>query len=133
MKLLEPLPDEFLMHEVQRREPNALQRLYDRYHGLLHTVAMNVVHNPLDAEEVLQDVFLHVWNRAETYSAERGKPIGWLVMLARRRAIDRLRQQSSYLRATSRFEEACQHENESACSCSNRWSGSRPRRRKRWR
>jgi RNA polymerase sigma-70 factor (ECF subfamily) len=100
------------MTGLLQREPVALQQLHDRYHGLLHTVAMNVVHNPLDAEEVIQDVFLHIWNRAEAYSAEKGKPLSWLVMLVRRRAIDRLRQQSSYRRATSRFEETCAHEHE---------------------
>ncbi len=104
--------DERLMSELVEREPEALQELYRRYHGLLHSVAMNVVRNSLDAEEVLQDVFLHIWNRAETYSAEKGKPLGWLVMLARRRAIDRVRQQSSYLRATSRFELECAQEEE---------------------
>jgi RNA polymerase sigma-70 factor (ECF subfamily) len=110
IKLSETVPDEYLISAVQRREPEALQRLYERYHGLLRTVTMNVVHNSPDAEEILQDVFLHVWNRAETYCAERGKPVGWLVMLARRRAIDRFRQQSSYRRATLRFEAACQDE-----------------------
>jgi RNA polymerase sigma-70 factor (ECF subfamily) len=106
------MPDEGLMLGLQQRETQALQSLHQRYHALLHTVAMNVVHNALDAEEVLQDVFLHIWNRAETYSSEKGRPLGWLVMMVRRRAIDRLRQQSSYRRATSRFEESCLHENE---------------------
>jgi RNA polymerase sigma-70 factor (ECF subfamily) len=107
MNLQESTPDEALMAALLRREPPALRELYSRYQGLLHTVAMNVVHDPLDAEEVLQDVFLHIWNRAEAYSSEKGKPLSWLVMLVRRRSIDRLRQQSSYRRATTRFEEVC--------------------------
>jgi RNA polymerase sigma-70 factor (ECF subfamily) len=98
------LGDEMLMGALVGGEAGALEQLYDRYGGLLRTVAMNVVHNPLDAEEILQDVFLHVWSRADAYRSEKGKVPGWLVMLARRRAIDRLRQQSSYSRATSRFE-----------------------------
>jgi RNA polymerase sigma-70 factor (ECF subfamily) len=112
MNCPDPKTDEDLMVSLQQRDTTALQSLHERYHGLLHTVAMNVVHSPLDAEEVLQDVFLHIWNRAETYSAEKGRPLGWLVMLVRRRAIDRLRQQSSYRRATSRFEANCLQENE---------------------
>jgi RNA polymerase sigma-70 factor (ECF subfamily) len=104
--------DETLMQAVAQRETSALKHLHERYHGLLHSVAMNVVRNPLDAEEVLQDVFLHIWNRAETYSAEKGKPLGWLVMLTRRRSIDRLRQQSSYRRATTRFENEYLQEND---------------------
>jgi RNA polymerase sigma-70 factor (ECF subfamily) len=112
MKFPDLMTDEALMACLQQREVAALQNLHERYRGLLHTVAMNVVHNPLDAEEVLQDVFLHIWNRAETYSPEKGRPLGWLVMLVRRRAIDRLRQQSSYRRATSRFEADCVQESE---------------------
>lgn len=96
--------DEALMGAVTKRETPALNRLYERYHGLLHSVAMGVVHHSPDAEEVVQDVFLHIWNRADTYMAEKGKPLGWLMMLTRRRAIDRLRSQSSYRRATTRFE-----------------------------
>jgi RNA polymerase sigma-70 factor (ECF subfamily) len=105
-------PDETLMEALLQREATALKQLHERYRGLLHSVAMNVVHNTLDAEEVLQDVFLHIWNRAETYSADKGKPLGWLVMLTRRRSIDRLRQQSSYRRATTRFETEYLQEND---------------------
>jgi RNA polymerase sigma-70 factor, ECF subfamily len=75
---------------------------------------MRVVHNPSDAEEVLQDVFLHVWNRAGSYCAEKGRVTGWMVMLTRRRAIDRLRQQGSYRRATDRYETEYVHENDGA-------------------
>jgi RNA polymerase sigma-70 factor (ECF subfamily) len=119
MKLLEwegAGDDEILMRALVDREPTALQQLYRQYRGLLYSVAMNVVHNAPDAEEVLQDVFLHIWNRAESYSAEKGKPLGWLVTLARRRAIDRLRQQNSYRRATSRFETEYLQENDGPVS-----------------
>jgi RNA polymerase sigma-70 factor (ECF subfamily) len=122
MKLLDAdagLGDESLMEALTQREPAALQSLYVRYRGLLHSVALNVVHDFPDAEEVLQDVFLHIWNRAESYSVEKGKPLGWLVMLTRRRAIDRLRQQSSYRRATSRFELEYTQENDGPVSHAN--------------
>lgn len=111
MNLEEGVGDELLMQGLARRETGALARLYERYHGLLHSVAMNVVHDSPDAEEVLQDVFLHIWNRADAYLVEKGKPLGWLIMLTRRRAIDRLRQQTSYRRATLRFETQALHEN----------------------
>jgi RNA polymerase sigma-70 factor (ECF subfamily) len=101
-----------LICSLQRGNAHALHGIYTHYRGLLHTVAMNVVHNPCDAEEVLQDVFLHVWNRAESYSPEKGKVTGWMVMLTRRRAIDRLRQQGSYRRATDRYESEYATENE---------------------
>jgi len=103
-----------LIGSLQRGDAHALHGIYAHYRGLLHTVAMNVVHNSCDAEEVLQDVFLHVWNRAESYCAEKGKVTGWMVMLTRRRAIDRLRQQGSYRRATDRYESEYAMENEGA-------------------
>ena len=106
--------DQNLMQALVRQEPSALKRIHERYHRLLYSVAVSVVHDALDAEEILQDVFLHLWNRADTYSAERGKPLGWLVMLTRRRDIDRLRQQSSYRRATSRYETEVMQESENA-------------------
>jgi RNA polymerase sigma-70 factor (ECF subfamily) len=64
--------DETLMGALLEGQPGALQQLYERYHGLLHSVAMNVVHNALDAEEILQDVFLHLWNRATRESRSAG-------------------------------------------------------------
>lgn len=108
--------DKSLMEALLQQETAALQRIHERYHRLLYSVAMNVVHDCLDAEEILQDVFLHLWNRADTYSVEKGKPLGWLVMLTRRRAIDRLRQQSSYRRATTRYETEYLKENENPSS-----------------
>ena len=104
--------DESLMAALSRGDSTALRSLHDRYHRLLLSIAMNVVRDTLDAEEVLQDVFLHIWNRANAYSAAKGKPLPWLVMLTRRRAIDRLRQQRSYRRATGRFETEYLRENE---------------------
>jgi RNA polymerase sigma-70 factor (ECF subfamily) len=66
-----------------------------------------VVHDEAEAEDLLQEIFMQVWGRAENYSPEKGKPLGWLVTLARRRAIDRLRQRRAYRRATDRFELEC--------------------------
>jgi RNA polymerase sigma-70 factor (ECF subfamily) len=115
--VLSPDPDaetreNHLMASLQKGEAQALSGFCSHYRRLLHTVAMSVVHNSYDAEEVLQDVFLHVWNRAANYSAEKGKVTGWIVMLTRRRAIDRLRQQGSYRRATDRYESEYARENE---------------------
>lgn len=58
---------------------------------------------------VLQDVFIQVWDRAKTYSADKGKLISWLSTLARRRAIDRVRRHCAYRRATDRYEVECNH------------------------
>ena len=100
--------DEILMADLVEQRPHSLERLYDRYGAILKGVVLRVVHDEAEAEDLLQEIFLQVWGRAENYSPDKGKPLGWLVTLARRRAIDRLRQRRAYRRATDRFEWECQ-------------------------
>jgi RNA polymerase sigma-70 factor, ECF subfamily len=52
----------------------------------------------------LQEIFLQIWKEASNYSPKAGRPLGWVVTLARRRAIDRLRRRQAYCRAKDRFE-----------------------------
>ncbi|HEV7866679.1 MAG TPA: sigma-70 family RNA polymerase sigma factor [Chthoniobacteraceae bacterium] len=101
--------DELLMEALVQRDPDALEELYQRYGPVLRGVVLRVLHDETDAEDVLQETFLQLWSRAENYSVEKGKPLGWLITLARRRAIDRLRQRSAYRRATDRFEVEAKH------------------------
>lgn len=99
------MDDVMLMAGLVERQPGALEQLYKRYKNVLKSIAMQVLHSENDADEVLQDVMLQVWNRPGKYSAKHGKLISWLATLARRRAIDRVRQHCAYQRATSRFED----------------------------
>lgn len=101
--------DELLMSYLSQKRPEALHDLYQRYHGLLRSVILRVIHNPAEAEDVLQEVFLEVWKRADSYCASKGKPLGWLITLARRRAIDRIRHLTAYRGATDRYEAECKH------------------------
>ncbi len=101
--------DQQLMEELQHRQPEALSRLHTRYRAMLKSIVMQVLHDDADADDVLQEIFLQVWDRAASYSAGKGKVVSWLCTLARRRAIDRLRHHSAYRRATDRFEVACNH------------------------
>lgn len=101
--------DQELMKDLLRRIPEALERLHRRYRAVLRSIIMQVLHDETEAEDVLQEVFLQVWDRAESYSPRKGKLISWLCTLARRRAIDRLRQHSAYRRATDRYEVSCNH------------------------
>jgi RNA polymerase sigma-70 factor (ECF subfamily) len=87
----EPLADATLLRQVVDRRPEALARLYDRYAPALLAVARRILGSPADAEEVLQEVFLHVWNHAGRYDAGRSSVSTWLILIARSRAIDRLR------------------------------------------
>lgn len=97
-----------------RQEPEALETLYLRYGTVLKGVVMRVVHDEAEAEDLIQDIFIQAWRRADNYCPEKGKPLGWLVTLARRRAIDRLRQRRAYRRATDRFEWECKLPNHGA-------------------
>lgn len=99
--------DAELMQGLLQHEPDALEKLHARYRTILKSVILQVIHDDADAEDVLQDVFMQLWDRAGTYSPEKGKLLGWLVTLARRRAIDRLRQRYAYRRATDRYETFC--------------------------
>jgi len=101
--------DQELMEGLLRRLPEALERLHRRYRAMLRSIVMQVLHDDAESDDVLQEIFLQVWNRAESYSPGKGKLVSWLCTLARRRAIDRLRQHSSYRRATDRYEVSCNH------------------------
>jgi RNA polymerase sigma-70 factor, ECF subfamily len=103
------LEDQQLMNGILRRRPEALERLYKRYRVVLKSIIMQVLHDDTEADDVLQEVFLQVWDRAPSYSSGKGKLMSWLCTLARRRAIDRLRQHSAYRRATDRYEVSCNH------------------------
>lgn len=103
------LEDQQLMEGLMQKMPDALERLYRRYRTVLKSIIMQVLHDETDADDVLQEVFLQVWDRADTYSPRKGKLVSWLCTLARRRAIDRLRQHGAYRRATDRYEVSCNH------------------------
>ena len=86
-----PADDLTLLQRIAAREDAALAELYDRYHRLAFAIIRRIVQSPSDAEEVLQETFVRVWSRAETYDARLGSPAAWVVRIARNRAIDRLR------------------------------------------
>jgi RNA polymerase sigma-70 factor (ECF subfamily) len=83
--------DRELIRAVAGGSSDALGRLYDRHAGIVFALARRIVSRPEDAEEVVQDVFAQVWRQAARYCDERASVAGWLIMLARTRAIDRLR------------------------------------------
>jgi RNA polymerase sigma-70 factor (ECF subfamily) len=79
------------LERIASRDDAALAELYDRHSRLAYAVIRRILQNPSDAEEVLQETFVRVWSRAETYDARLGSPAAWVVRIARNRAIDRLR------------------------------------------
>ncbi|HEX4959863.1 MAG TPA: sigma-70 family RNA polymerase sigma factor [Thermoanaerobaculia bacterium] len=88
---LESLNDAALLRQVADRRAEALGVLYDRYAPSLLALGVRILGGVPEAEEVLQEVFLHVWNRAARYDAGRSSVSTWLTLIGRSRAIDRLR------------------------------------------
>src|ERR1700720_263515 len=110
---LSSIPDEALLEKISRRNQVALTELYDRYGQMLRTLIDNLVHEGAEADDVLQEIFLQIWKEAENYSPKAGKPIGWMVTIARRRAIDRLRRRQAYFRAQERYEQRVTQDSQS--------------------
>src|SRR6267154_6183502 len=93
-----------LMQGIQAGDADALSQLYDRYNGILKALILRVIHNEAEADDLLQEIFMEIWNQAKNFSAQKGKPLGWMVTLARRRAIDGLRKKQAYARAGERLQ-----------------------------
>jgi RNA polymerase sigma-70 factor (ECF subfamily) len=83
--------DVLLLKAIAARDEAALAQLYDRYDRILFGLLMRILNNREEAEDVLQEVFLQVWRKAEDFDETRGRPFTWLVTLGRSRGFDRLR------------------------------------------
>jgi len=83
--------DVALLTAIAAHDEAALAQLYDRYRAILFGLLMRILNNREEAEDVLQEVFLQVWRKAQDFDESRGRPFTWLVTLARSRGIDRLR------------------------------------------
>jgi RNA polymerase sigma-70 factor (ECF subfamily) len=95
----QPSPDTELLHAIARGDEAALAALYDRYNSILLGLLLRILHSRVEAEDVLQEVFLQIWQRAANFDETRGRGFTWIVTLARSRAIDRLRSLQSRQRA----------------------------------
>lgn len=85
------LTDAALIGGVRRRDEGALAALYDRHAGIMYAVLLRILKDSGAAEEVLQDLFMDVWRRADRFDASRGTPLAWLLVMGRSRALSRLR------------------------------------------
>src|SRR5881628_14161 len=98
------VPDEVLMKDISRRRHDALTELYGRHSKRLRATIDGVVHEEAEADDVLQEIVIQIWKEADRYSPKAGKPLGWMVTIARRRAIDRLRRRQAYSRVRERYQ-----------------------------
>jgi RNA polymerase sigma-70 factor (ECF subfamily) len=88
------LDDQDLIGLIAQKNEAALGELYDRYHRLIFSIALNIVGRREDAEEITLDVFTRVWEKAGTYRSERAKLSTWLTRMTRNRSIDILRREN---------------------------------------
>jgi RNA polymerase sigma-70 factor (ECF subfamily) len=100
-----PARDADLVARLQRRDPQALAELYDRYGRLAYSLVLRMVRDAAIAEDLVQETFLRVWNRVQGFDAGKGSIGPWLLAVARNRAIDYLRSAGGRERNAVEFEE----------------------------
>ena len=96
------------MERITAGEGRALEQLYDRYHVLVYSVALRVVRDEMLAEDIVQEVFLRLWRRPESYDPARGRFLSWFMSVTRNRAIDEVRRVSRRLRIEERRDDAAE-------------------------
>ncbi len=107
-----------LLQRTAAKSEDAFEQLYKRYSKVLFNTILLVVHERDEAEELLQDVFIQIWEKARTYDKRLGPPVAWLIRIARNKAIDFLRSKrfKSHLMETSITEAEQIKEHASHCN-----------------
>lgn len=82
-----------LLARIAHRDTAAFEELYDRYSRAVYSLALRMLGNPQAAQEVAQEIFLHIWRGAGEFAPKRGSVRSWLLSLAHHRAVDALRRQ----------------------------------------
>lgn len=98
-----------LLQRIAERDSVSFQTFYKKYAGLLFSSISNVLNDHHDAEDVMQEVLVQVWNKAHLYEPRKGKPLTWLTTMARNRAIDRIRSKQRRSRLNDDFEVENKH------------------------
>ena len=86
--------DVTILQRIRQGEEPALAELYQRYVQVLFSLCMRILQSSEEAEDLMQEIFLQVWNKADTYQSNKGTVYTWLVTITRNRAIDRTRSTS---------------------------------------
>ena len=120
-----PEADRALIARIETRDADALGILYDRHSARLMGLAQRILGDTGEAEEVLQEVFLHVWKAAATFDPSRGPVLAWLLVATRSRSIDRLRSrrpgQSARIRSLEEAPETASREDVEADAAGREW------------
>ena len=100
--------DSELFRRAAQGDHSSLTEIYGRYSGILLATAFRVLNNAKDAEEVVQEAFVQIWEKASVYDVRRGKPLTWAMTLTRNKAIDRLRRVQRRNRLQDELEQEAQ-------------------------
>jgi RNA polymerase sigma-70 factor, ECF subfamily len=100
--------DTELLRRTATGDHSSLQEFHTRYSGVLLATAFRVLNNMKDAEEVVQEAFVQIWEKASVFDAQRGKPLTWAMTLTRNKAIDRLRRVQRRHRLQEEIEQEAQ-------------------------
>ena len=87
----DPTGDQELIVRLRAQDQSALNLLYERYSGVVYALALRIIGQSADAEDIVVDSFWQVWQQAANYDVSRGQLRSWIVTIARSRALDRLR------------------------------------------
>lgn len=80
-----------LLRRISEGDRAAFAEFYDLYSSLLFSVAVKILHDQKEAEDVIQDVFIQIWDKAKAFDSRLGKPSSWAMTFVRNKAIDRIR------------------------------------------
>lgn len=83
--------DKDLLRRIAQKDPVALSLLYDQYNRLLFGLLISILKKKTEAEDILQEVFSNIWEKADQFDPDRGTGYTWIVSLTRNKGIDRLR------------------------------------------
>lgn len=85
------LSEEQIIAGLRKQDPKAIEYLYDNYSAAVYTVIIKIINTEEIAEEVMQEVFVKIWNTFHLYNTEKGKLFTWMASMARNLAIDKIR------------------------------------------
>jgi RNA polymerase sigma-70 factor (ECF subfamily) len=99
----EPVQAE-LLGRIAAQDRQALAQLYDQTSSVLYSASMRILGDAHEAEEVIQDVFVQVWDKAASFDPAMGSPFNWVLSITRHRSIDRLRARQRRARLLTEWE-----------------------------
>ena len=95
--------DEELMSEIALGADAALHILFTRHRAYLRSIILKIVRDKVETDDILQEIFVEIWKRAGSYTRQKGRALGWMVTLTRRRATDHARKNALYSGAKERY------------------------------